>query len=122
MAQAAESSSPPSAAAHGADSGWSEAEQIVARCAFDRAQQRAIRSLVETVQAHAYGLDSAESVWVLHDYLSTQRHTIEGRFDFRLAGLLIVFASLVRDGLLSMDELDGLDATKLAKIAALSKF
>lgn len=108
--------------AKGSDPGWSEAERIVARCAFDRAQQRAIRSLVETVQVHASGLDSVESVWVLHDYLSTQRYAIEGRFDFRFEGLLIVFAGLVRDGLLSLDELEGLEATKLAKIAALSKF
>jgi hypothetical protein len=122
VAQAAESSSPPTATTQGAEAAWSDAEQIVARCAFDRAQQRAIRSLVDTVQAHARDLDSVESVWMLHDYLSTQRHAIEGRFDFRLAGLLIVFAALVRDGLLSMDELAGLDATKLAKIAALSKF
>lgn len=141
MAQAAETSShpaPASLAGHtssqttepshtaepgqGSDAGWTEAERIVARCAFDRAQQRAIRSLVETVQVHASGLDSVESVWVLHDYLSTQRYAIEGRFDFRLEGLLIVFAGLVRDGLLSLDELEGLEATKLAKIAALSKF
>jgi hypothetical protein len=108
--------------AQASDAGWSEAERIVARCAFDRAQQRAIRSLVETVQVHAGGLDSVESVWVLHDYLSSQRHAIEGRFDFRLEGLLIVFAGLVRDELLSLDELQGLEATKLAKIAALSKF
>ncbi len=131
MAQAAQTSSHPAPAsqaghtpepAQASDAGWSEAERIVARCAFDRAQQRAIRSLVETVQVHASGLDSVESVWVLHDYLSTQRHAMEGRFDFRLEGLLIVFAGLVRDQLLSLDELQGLEATKLAKIAALSKF
>jgi hypothetical protein len=131
VAQAAQTSSHPAPAsqaghapepAQASDAGWSEAERIVARCAFDRAQQRAIRSLVETVQVHASGLDSVESVWVLHDYLSTQRHAIEGRFDFRLEGLLIVFAGLVRDQLLSLDELQGLEATKLAKIAALSKF
>lgn len=103
------------------DAGWSEAEQIIARCAFDRAQQRAIRGLVEAVQAHAQTLDGVESVWTLHDFLSIQRHAIEGRFDFRLSGLLFVFASLVRDELLSMEELEGLDAVKLAKIAAMSR-
>lgn len=122
MAQASETSSVPASAAKSADAGWTEAEQIVARCAFDRAQERAIRALVDTVQAHAGNLDGVDSVWVLHDYLSSQRHSIEGRFDFRLSGLLIVFAGLVRDGLLSTDELEGLDATKLAKITALSKF
>ncbi|MCP9927506.1 hypothetical protein [Cyanobium sp. CH-040] len=103
------------------DAGWSEAEQIIARCAFDRAQQRAIASLVQTVQAHARTLDSVESVWTLHDFLSIQRHAIEGRFDFRLSGLLFVFASLVRDELLTLEELDGLDAVKLAKISAMSR-
>jgi hypothetical protein len=114
------SSPPPQAPAD--DSGWSEAEQIIARCAFDRAHQRAIRALVEAVQAHAQTLDSVESVWTLHDFLSIQRHTIEGRFDFRLSGLLFVFASLVRDELLTMEELEGLDAVKLAKITAMSRF
>ncbi|MCU0530249.1 MAG: hypothetical protein MUD04_12370 [Cyanobium sp. Prado107] len=103
------------------DAGWSETEQLVARCAFDRAQQRVIRGLVEAVQAHAQTLDGVESVWTLHDFLSIQRHAIEGRFDFRLSGLLFVFASLVRDELLTLEELEGLDAVKLAKIAAMSR-
>ncbi|MEX1318027.1 MAG: hypothetical protein AB1Z22_13000 [Synechococcaceae cyanobacterium] len=104
------------------NAGWSEAELIIARCAFDRAQQRAIRGLVEAVQAQSRALDGVESVWHLHDFLSIQRHAIEGRFDFRLAGLLFVFASLVRDELLSLEELEGLEAVKLAKIAAMSRF
>jgi hypothetical protein len=94
---------------------------MIARRAFDRAQQRAISGLVQAVQAQAQTLDSVDSVWMLHDFLSIQRHAIEGRFDFRLPGLLFVFASLVRDELLSMEELDGLDALKLAKIAAMAR-
>jgi hypothetical protein len=47
---------------------------------------------------------------------------MEGRFDFRLDGILFVFASLVKDSLLQMDELVGLDAEKLAKISAMSQF
>lgn len=101
--------------------GWSETEQEIARRAFDLAQQRAIATLVRTVQAHAQSLDGVDSVWMLHDYLSIQRHSIEGRFDFRLPGLLFVFASLVRDELLTMDELAGLDPLKLAKIGAMSR-
>jgi hypothetical protein len=33
-----------------------------------------------------------------------------------------VFASLVKDSLLQLDELDGLEAEKLAKIVAMSRF
>lgn len=102
--------------------GWTETEQAVARAAFDRAYGRAVDQLVASLQARAAALHSAETVWQLHDYLSIERHTIEGRFDFRLDGILFVFASLVKDSLLEMDELAGLDAEKLAKIAAMSRF
>ena len=102
--------------------GWTDTEQAVAREAFDRAYTRAVQKLVAQVRTKAEELESAETVWQLHDYLSIERHTIEGRFDFRLDGILFVFASLVKDSLLQIDELDGLEAEKLAKIVAMSRF
>ena len=102
--------------------GWSESEQAIARIAFDRAYSRSIEQLVTAVRRKSEMLSGAESVWALHDFLSIERHTIEGRFDFRAEGILFVFASLVKDQLLVMDELVGLDADKLSKIAAMSKF
>jgi hypothetical protein len=102
--------------------GWTDTEQAVAREAFDRAYNRAVQKLVAQVRAKADELDSADTVWQLHDYLSIERHTIEGRFDFRLDGILFVFASLVKDSLLQIDELNGLEADKLAKIVAMSRF
>lgn len=102
--------------------GWSAAEHEVARQAFDKAYTRAIAQLVTKVQTQAVTLTSAESVWQLHDFLSIERHTIEGRFDFQLDGILFVFASLVKESLLQMDELMGLEGDKLAKITAMSRF
>jgi hypothetical protein len=102
--------------------GWSEAEQAIAKQAFDRAYGRAIEQLIQTVQRRSSALSSAEAVWELHDFLSIERHTVEGRFDFRLEGILFVFASLVKDDLLQLDELQGLTADKLAKIAAMARF
>jgi hypothetical protein len=102
--------------------GWTETEQAVALEAFDLAYNRAVQKLVAEVRAKADELDSADTVWQLHDYLSIERHTIEGRFDFRLDGILFVFASLVKDSLLQIDELNGLEAEKLAKIVAMSRF
>ena len=101
---------------------WTDTEQAIARDAFDRAYVRAVDQLVETVQRKASSLGDAGSVWALHDFLSIERHTIEGRFDFRLDGILFVFASLVKDQLLQLDELDGLSADKLAKVTAMSRF
>jgi hypothetical protein len=102
--------------------GWSDSEQVVARTAFDQAYGRSIDQLVQTIRTKSESLSNAESVWELHDFLSIERHTIEGRFDFRVEGILFVFASLVKDNLLALDELAGLDDEKLAKIAAMSRF
>lgn len=102
--------------------GWTDGEQAVAREAFACAYARAVEKLVAMVRSKAGELSTAESVWQLHDFLSIERHTIEGRFDFRYEGLLFVFASLVKDQLLQIDELTGLDAQKLAKIAAMARF
>jgi Photoprotection regulator fluorescence recovery protein len=102
--------------------GWSASEQLVAREAFARAYDRAIQALSQEVHHRAATLDSAESIWSLHDYLSIERHKIEGRFDFRFDGLLFVFASLVKDDLLEAQELVGLSDDKLAKISAMARF
>ena len=102
--------------------GWSENEQAVAREAFEQAYVRAIEQLISTIRAKASSLHSAETIWEFHDFLSIERHTIEGRFAFQLEGILFVFASLIKDGLLQLHELAGLDSDKLAKIKAMSRF
>lgn len=101
---------------------WTPQEQAIAREAFDRAHHRAVNDLISKVKGHASGVGSVEALWQLHDFLSTQRHDMEGRFDFRLEGILFVFASFVKDGLLSVEELDGLEGEKLAKIKAMALF
>lgn len=102
--------------------GWTQQEEQVARHAFETAYNRAIDTLMVTVRQKAEALDSVESLWQLHDFLSIQRHGVEGRFDFRLEDILFVFASFVKDEYLQLEELKGLDAVKLAKISAMAKF
>jgi hypothetical protein len=101
---------------------WSELEQRIARTAFDNAHGRAIASLINEIQLQAALVDSSGALWQLHDYLSIQRHRIEGRFDFRPQPILFLFASLVKDNLLNLEELDGLADAKLAKIRAMAQF
>ena len=101
---------------------WTTSEQTIAKSAFDQAYARSIDQLIKSVRSKSEQLDTAETIWALHDYLSIQRHTIEGRFDFRPEGILFVFALLVKDELLKLSELDGLDKEKLTKIAAMARF
>jgi len=101
--------------------GWTAQEQELARSVFERALLREIEALIETLRSQAAVLGGREDVWQLHDFLSIQRHAIEGRQQFQLTGLLFVFADFVRNGLASLEELEGLSADKLAKISAMAR-
>ena len=101
---------------------WTELEQQIAQKAFDTANDRALASLIIEIQLQAALVDSAGALWQLHDYLSIQRHRIEGRFDFRPQAILFLFASLVKEKLLDLAELEGLADAKLAKIRAMAQF
>jgi hypothetical protein len=101
---------------------WSDQELAVARGAFDQACARAAEVLIAAVQRQAGEIQSLEALWQLHDFLSIQRHAIEGRSAFSLDGILFVFASFVKEGVLQLDDLQGLDAEKLSKVAAMASF
>ncbi len=101
--------------------GWTLEEQGVAQAVFERALTRDMETLIGDLRSRTETLGKPEDVWKLHDFLSIRRHEIEGRFDFRLPGLLFVFADFVKDGLVSFEELEGLSADKLAKISAMAR-
>ncbi len=101
--------------------GWTIEEQDLAQAVFDRALARDVETLIGDLRSRSAALENPEQLWQLHDFLSIRRHEIEGRFDFRLPGLLFVFADFVKDGLVSLEELEGLSADKLAKISAMAR-
>jgi hypothetical protein len=101
--------------------GWTAEEQALARQVFDLALRRQVEALIESLRLQAAALGGPEDVWQFHDFLSIQRQTIEGRMEFRIDGLLFAFAGFVKDGLTSLEELEGLSADKQAKIRAMSK-
>ncbi|MER3434683.1 MAG: hypothetical protein C4288_14985 [Leptolyngbya sp. ERB_1_1] len=98
---------------------WSKTEKEISRSAFDRAYQREIDTLIQSVTEKASTVSEASDVWQLHDFLSAKRHEIDGKYDYRYSGLVFVFARLVKEKWLALDELEGLEPEKLAKISAL---
>jgi len=101
--------------------GWTAEEQDLARGVFDRAISREVEALIDSLRQQAQALQSREDIWEFHDALSIQRHAMEGRSPFGGGGLLFVFADFVRDGLVSLEELEGLSSDKLAKITAMAR-
>jgi hypothetical protein len=100
---------------------WSKTEKEVAQEAFEKAYEREIEALKRTVREKVDEIAELDDVWRLHDFLSARRHDIDGKYEYRDSVLIFVFARLVKEGWLHLDELDRLDADKLAKIAALAR-
>ncbi len=100
---------------------WAEVEKKVAKEAFDRAYQREINALLQEVRQRASTILELRDMWQLHDFLSARRHEIDGKYDYRYSVLIFVFAGLVKEGWLDIDELAGLQKDKLTKVAALAR-
>ena len=101
---------------------WTLEEQTVARHAFELGKHQSITALITTLQEQSSKLDSPESVWRLHDYLSTERYQYEGRAEFDEGNVLFVLADMIKQQLIALDNLEGLDQMKLSKIKAMSMF
>ncbi len=102
------------------NSGWTQIEEDVARQAFDIAYKRETSALIDSVRYRASSLTEIEDMWRLHDFLSVKRHEVDGRYDYNLPSLIFVFAGLIKDGWITVKELEGLNADKIAKIVALT--
>ncbi len=98
---------------------WSPTEQEIARHACDRAREREVAALLAYVRDTASAISSLETLWNLHDFLSARRHDLDGKYEDQYDALIFLFARLIKEGWLSLDELAGLEANKLAKISAL---
>lgn len=101
--------------------GWSEIEEKIARKAFEKAYEREIDALIEEVRERGSKLAELDQVWHLHDFLSARRHEIDGKYDYRYSVLIFVFARLLKEGWLNLDELKGLEPDKITKIIALAR-
>lgn len=100
---------------------WSKAEKRVAQQAFERAYAREIDALIKTVCTKAGAIAELDDVWRLNDFLNARRHDIDGKYDYRDSVLIFVFARLVKEGWLRLEELEGLSKDKLTKVAALTR-
>lgn len=100
---------------------WTEVEQAIAQEAFERAYRREVTALLEQVRTRATEILALDDLWSLHDFLSSKRHEIDGKYDYDYSVLLFVFANLIKDGWLHLDELKNLNQDKFAKVAALTR-
>lgn len=100
---------------------WTEIEKKIARNAFDKAYGRETDALLKQVREEASTIAELDALWRLHDFLSSKRHEVEGKYDYQYSALLFVFAGLLKEGWLHFSELEGLNQDKLSKVTALAR-
>ncbi len=100
---------------------WTDPEKEIARMAFDKAHEREVEALLKHVREEASTIVDLGNLWQLHDFLSAKRYEIEGKYDYQYPALLFVFAGLVKEGWIHLNELEGLNKDKLSKVAALAR-
>jgi hypothetical protein len=100
---------------------WSSTEKNVAKKAFDQAYIREVNTLIKEVREQASVISDLNHLWQLHDFLSARRHELDGKYDYRYSVLIFVFARLLNEGWLHINELEGLAKDKLIKIEALAR-
>jgi Photoprotection regulator fluorescence recovery protein len=92
---------------------WSGTEKAAARKAFDAALDRELNATMREARERAARITEPSQLWKLEAWLSERRREIERTYDYRYSVLPLVFARLIREGLLDEDELHGLGPDKL---------
>ena len=92
---------------------WSKEEKKIARKVFDMAYKRECTDFINKIQSKAAHLSAPNDIWRLHDFMSKEIRAIGRKYDYRYSVLLLVFARLIKDGWLTVDELSGLSEDKI---------
>lgn len=101
---------------------WTHQEQAIAKNAFETGKQRSIEALIVILREQSALLNTPESIWKFHDFLSSERFQYEGRSEFDTANILFTLADMIKQNLINYDDLEGLEKTKLSKIKAMAMF
>ena len=95
---------------------WSKTEKKTAHKAFDLAYKRECAALIKKIQSKAEKLSVPDDIWNLHDFMTKEIRNIGKTYDYRYSVLLRVFAQLIRDEWLNINELEGLSEDKMSRI------
>ena len=100
---------------------WSGTEEQIAKKALQTAYERETSALISTIRDRAGAITELNDLWYLHDLLSTKRHEIDGKYSYNLSTVVFDFARLVKEGWLTIEDLEGLQADIISKVSALAR-
>ncbi len=100
---------------------WSSKEREIAQKALDTAFKRESDMMVSLIREQSGEISCLDDLWKLHDFLSARRHDIDGKYDDSQSMFVFVFARLIKEGWLTLDELEGLDRAKVSKVSLMTR-
>ena len=95
---------------------WRKTEKGIARAAYDKALRNECSDVIDTVKQKALKISEPREVWELEKYLRERRREIDSKYDYRYSALPYVFGRLVREGWITMEDLEGLGDEKRERI------
>lgn len=101
---------------------WTDSEKKIARRAYEQARELALATVLADFKAKAAAASTPAEMWDIEDYLREQRRKIDELFDYRYSQLPLVFARIIREGLLDEGQLSGLSEEKLDILRRLLSF
>jgi hypothetical protein len=101
---------------------WSPKEKQLARAVCERAAIEEERELLEQFKNKSAALKNLADLWALQYEIRDSERAYQQKYDYRYSQLIVVFGRLVREGRISIEDLNGLSEDKLKyieKIASL---
>ena len=99
---------------------WNDSEKKLAHQIFDIALKRELCLRLQVLKEKAKEATQFEDLWDIEEYLQKSRKEIDNKYDFRYSQLLLVFAVLLREGKIGIEELNGLGQSKIDKIRTIA--
>ncbi|MCI2261156.1 hypothetical protein [Xanthomonas indica] len=103
------------------DMTWSASEKKAARALFDTALQRELQAYLQEFKRSAASIDTPDALWPLIDQAVKREREIARTYDYRYSQLILVFAGLLRRGIIQEVEVGALGDEKARHIIALAR-
>lgn len=100
---------------------WSKKEKAAAKRAFEGAYKKECQDLIQEMQKRANEAKEPNDLWRLHNFLRARIKSIENKYDYRYSRLTLVFATLMKEGWITVNEIEGLSEDKVAEIRYLAE-
>ncbi len=101
---------------------WSKKEKSISRKAFDKAYHKECANVINTLKEKVAQLKNPEDIWDFKEHFDQRLKEIGRKYDYRYSILILVFAQLLKQGWIEIDDLEGLGAEKIDKIKSLATF